>query len=193
MDAERRRQWLLGGLALVLGAAAYRALPSPTASLVSESSGAADAPRTTRTSRTQAPAAAPAQGAPDVHLGALTGDRVKPVDAERNLFRFRIKAAPPPPPPAVRPATTPANAAPAGPAPVPPPPPIALKFIGLLDTGDQRPKVAILSDAAGHVFYGTEGGPPIEGRYRILKVGTESIEMSYLDGRGRQTLRLSGS
>ena len=63
----------------------------------------------------------------------------------------------------------------------------------MLDTGDQKPKVAILSDSAGHVFTGYEGGPAIEGRYRILKVGAESVEMSYLDGRGRTTLRLSGS
>jgi hypothetical protein len=31
------------------------------------------------------------------------------------------------------------------------------------------------------------------GQYRILRIGAESIEMSYLDGRGRQTIRLTGS
>ncbi|MBI3490489.1 MAG: hypothetical protein HY047_01625 [Acidobacteria bacterium] len=124
-----------------------------------------------------------------MHLRALSGDRVKPVDEERNLFRFKPK---PPPPPRVQPTGSGASA-PSGPPPPAPPPPMALKFIGLLETGDQKPKIAILSDSAGHVFYGTEGGPPIEGRYRILRIGAESIEMSYLDGRGRQTLRLSGS
>lgn len=188
MDAERRRQWLLGGLALVLGAAAYRALPPTSASPAAVSNGAAGPPRIARAARTPAEAAL-AEGAPDVHLEALTGDRVRPVDQERNLFRFKPKSAPPPAAP-LRPPAGAVNPSPTGPPPVPP---ITLKFIGLLDTGEQKGKVAILSDAAGHVFYGTEGGPPIEGRYRILKVGTESIEMSYLDGRGRQTLRLSGS
>jgi len=31
------------------------------------------------------------------------------------------------------------------------------------------------------------------GQYRILRISAESIEMAYLDGRGRQTIRLSGS
>ena len=30
-------------------------------------------------------------------------------------------------------------------------------------------------------------GQEIEGRYKILKIGNESIEMAYIDGRGRRT------
>jgi hypothetical protein len=51
-------------------------------------------------------------------------------------------------------------------------------------------RVAILSDAHG-VYYGREG-EIIEGRYRILKIGVESIDLAYLDGRGRQTIRQTG-
>ena len=51
-------------------------------------------------------------------------------------------------------------------------------------------RVAILSDARG-VYYGREG-EVIEGRYRIVKIGVESIELTYLDGRGRQTIRQTG-
>ena len=40
-------------------------------------------------------------------------------------------------------------------------------------------------------MHGKEGDI-IDGRYRILKIGTESIEMAYVDGRGRQTIRLTG-
>jgi hypothetical protein len=69
-------------------------------------------------------------------------------------------------------------------------PPITLKFIGILDRGGQR--IAVLSDSAGHVDYGGEGAI-IAGRYRVLKIGVESIEMAHLDGRGRQTIRLTGS
>jgi hypothetical protein len=52
-------------------------------------------------------------------------------------------------------------------------------------------RFAILSDGRGNVFHGKEGDI-IEGRYRVLSVGTDTVDLSYLDGRGRQTLRLSG-
>jgi hypothetical protein len=40
-------------------------------------------------------------------------------------------------------------------------------------------------------MHGREGDT-VDGRYRLLRVGTDSIEMAYMDGRGRQTIRLSG-
>jgi hypothetical protein len=73
----------------------------------------------------------------------------------------------------------------------PPPPPITLKFIGIVEATDQSHKIAVLSDGRS-VFHGQEGDI-IEGRFKILRIGTESIEMSYVDGRGRQTIRLTGS
>jgi hypothetical protein len=137
----------------------------------------------------------------DVKLELLQTEH-EPLEApERNLFRFKPKPPPPPPPrPAMPPAPKAADAAtPSMPVPVPvpmptgppPPPPIALKFIGILDAPGQSPKVAILSDTRGNVFHGKEGDI-IEGRYKVLKIGVESVEMSYVDGRGRQTIRLSG-
>ena len=78
---------------------------------------------------------------------------------------------------------------PAGP---PPPPPITLKFIGIIDAGQSKKVVAVLSDGRGAPVYGSEG-ETVLGQYRILRIGTESIEMSYLDGRGRQTIRFTGS
>jgi hypothetical protein len=35
-------------------------------------------------------------------------------------------------------------------------------------------------------------GDIIDGRYRIVKIGTESVELTYVDGRGRQVIRLTG-
>ena len=35
-------------------------------------------------------------------------------------------------------------------------------------------------------------GQIIDGKYRIVKIGEESIQLEYADGRGRQTIRLSG-
>jgi hypothetical protein len=67
-----------------------------------------------------------------------------------------------------------------------------LKFIGLVEAPESDARIAILSDGRGAPVYGREGDT-ILGRYRILHIGTESVEMAYLDGRGRQTIRLSGS
>ena len=47
----------------------------------------------------------------------------------------------------------------------------------------------MLSDSTGHPEYGGEGDI-IQGRYRILKIGVESVEVAYLDGTGRRTIRL---
>jgi hypothetical protein len=73
----------------------------------------------------------------------------------------------------------------------PPLPPIPLKFIGLVEGSTTARKIAVLSDSKGLVVHGTEGAI-IDGRYRILAIGTESIDIAYADGRGRQTLRLTG-
>lgn len=132
---------------------------------------------------------------PEVDLQALQADRPEPDASTRNPFRFRAKPAPPPPPP-----PTPAQMKPqigqgpvaTGPVEPPPPPRIPLKFIGLMTSAQDRRAgpVAILSDTHG-VYYGREG-EIVEGRYRILKIGVESIELAYLDGRGRQTIRQTG-
>ena len=73
----------------------------------------------------------------------------------------------------------------------PPPPPITLRFIGLIEAPPRTGRVAMLSDGRGGLMYGREGDT-VDGRYRMLRVGTDSIEMAYVDGRGRQTIRLSG-
>jgi hypothetical protein len=147
-----------------------------------------------RTNAPRAPQVSAAPAPPAVHLDALNGERPKPAAGERNLFRFKPKAPPPPPPDPVRPAqpVAPANTVPAGPPPPPPLAPITLKFIGVLEAPAHGEKIAILSDGRNAPFYGKEGAI-IEGRYRILKIGVESVELAYADGRGRQTIRLTGS
>jgi len=130
-----------------------------------------------------------------VNLGELGGERPEPEESVRNPFRFKPRAAPPVPNPSpASSVTTPqpgADPVLTGPAQPPPPPRIALKYIG--DMADpQKPggKIAILSDPRG-VYYGREG-EVIEGRYRIVKIGVESVDLAYLDGRGRQTIRQTG-
>jgi hypothetical protein len=186
MAPERRKQILLAAVALVLVVVIVRAWT--TQSGVPSSSSNATARQTPEVRRSKAPAG----GAADVHLKALEGARSKPVETSRNLFRFKPKPLPPPPPPPAP--RAPIVSAPAPPVPTgpPPPPPITLKFIGLVQTADKTQRLAVLSDGRGGIpTYGKEGDI-IEGRYRIMRIGTESIELSYLDGRGRQTIRLSG-
>ena len=180
MDPKRRQQVLLIVLAVVLAAAVYSQWPR-----------SADATRTAANVRGAArPAAGPqAIEAPDVHLEQLETDRDKPSAVERNLFKFKPK--PPPAPPRLPPPVAPPPVTPTGPPPPPPVPPITLKFIGLIETSNAQ-KVAILSDGQGPPVYGKEGDTVL-GQYKILRIGVESVEMMYLDGRGRQTIRLSGT
>jgi len=129
----------------------------------------------------------------DLKLERLQQHRGELGEPARDPFRFQAHRAPPrpaapAPPPA---ASAPVISRPVVPAGPPPPPPIALRFIGLVDAPSQAGRVAILSDGRGNVVYGKEGDT-IEGRYRLLKVGADAVELAYVDGRGRQTVRLAG-
>jgi hypothetical protein len=180
MAAERGRQVLLLALAAVLAIVGYRVWTEMSAG---PSSSPAPPRGTTATAQ-----AAPPDGGPGVHLDALAAGKPQPAPSQRNLFRFKPK--PPPPPPKITAPVETGPAPPAGPPPPPPLPPITLKFIGVTIKAGQ--KIAVLTDSSGHTDFGTEGSI-IGGRYRVLKIGEESIEVSYLDGRGRQTIRLNGS
>lgn len=139
------------------------------------------------------PAAGPAQ-IPAVGLASLDRSQPEPTDSGRDPFRFGSAPA----------AAAPGGgatgrgfggAAPAQPAvPAPPqepagPPPIPLRFIGIARQGEGR-MYAVLRDERG-VYYGAEGDV-VEGRYRVLRVSTDTVELSYVDGRGRVTIPMSG-
>lgn len=192
MEPKRRRELLLLALVLLLGAGAYFAVegwPFGQAGTAAEQPPASNQQSSQgRTARNERPAAGGAE-APDVHLEALDAERPKPDGSGRDLFRFKPK--PPPPRPVAPPPTRPVDVAPV-PAGPPPPPPITLKFIGIIDAGQSKKIVAVLSDGRGAPVYASEG-ETVLGQYRILRIGTESIEISYLDGRGRQTIRFTGS
>jgi hypothetical protein len=198
MATERRRQLILGALVIVLLGVIYRlwtATSAPPVAASNQSASAARSPAPRSGGGAGTPGADGTRGVqtPDVHLEALDAERAQPGKAERNLFRFRPKPAPPPPePPRLAQPGPPVNTAPAPPPGPPPLPPITLKFIGLMESPTRGRKIAVLSDGRNPPFQGEEGAI-IEGRYRILKIGVESIEVAYLDGRGRQTIRLTGS
>jgi len=178
MALERRTLVLLGVLAIVMAAAGvyYRGQAQTGAQLAS-------APNA-RGQRASA-AGQDAIKAPDVHLESLDAPHPRPDDAARNLFRFEPKVvARPGPAPVTAP---PAPVRPAAPQP-PPIPPITLKFVGLLETTSER--IASLSDGRG-ITLGREG-EIVLGRYKIWRIGTDSIDLSYVDGTGRTTIRLTG-
>ena len=129
----------------------------------------------------------------EVKLAKLEQKWPAPGETRRNPFSM----APVQPPPSATPAggaSKPADIpvtppVPTGPPPPPPIPPITLKFIGVISS-DSLGKIAGLSD--GKFVYRGREGQTIEGRYRIVKIGEESIQIEYLNGTGRQTIRLSG-
>ena len=125
----------------------------------------------------------------DVRLEALKQPPPQPDETGRNPFRFKPKAAP------VLPPTRPpgdkgVKPGPPPPPPPPPTPPIPLKFIGVTEAPSVG-KIAALTDCR-HTVQGVEG-EVIEGQYRIVKIGVESLVIEYLDGKGRTTLRMSGA
>src|SRR5437762_43971 len=176
MAPERRRQLIsLAALVAALGILGYLWWPRPSASASPASNGAG----TQSASGSSVARATPGQQeTPAVHLPELGADRPKPSAMRRNLFRFRVPPPPPPPPPPPTPVATPPPM-PTGPPTPPPPPPIPLKFIGSAIT--DRGRIAVMTDPTGHSEHGREGDI-VFGRYKILKVGVESVDVAYLDG-----------
>src|SRR3954471_6127123 len=179
---QRPRRWLLVALGVAaLALLVYWTWPSASPG-PSPSNQARDPRGRPPAAQTQAPAL---RG----RLDDLAHARPQPNGAERNPFRFQPKAPPPPPPSSVRP--PPVTTAP--PPPVAPPqpvgpPPIPLKYFGIVEGRPGR--IAALTDGRD-VYHGREGDV-IDGRYRIVKIGVESITMEYVDGRGRQTIPFRG-
>jgi hypothetical protein len=183
MDVKSRRQVAaLGVLAAVLVAVLWlRGGDEPATTAQAPSNPVAG-------TAGQRPAAAQAPVA-DVKLESLRAGKGEASPATRNPFRFRASEPPPAPPRVTVPRVVqPAPQVPMGP---PPPPPIPLRLIGLLNAPTQAGRVAVFSDGRGNTFNGREGDI-IEGRYRLLRIGADSAELAYTDGRGRQVIRLSG-
>jgi hypothetical protein len=195
MEARRQRTILLGGLVAALAMVLWWQFGRPP-------SGPGPVPVMiqTKTSTSAAPGQV-ATAVPQVLIARLQQPRSEPGDPGRDLFKFATGTGPPNrgagtgPPAVSRGDGAPSAAGPMGPAgpadAVAPPPPIPLRFIGLVQKQGDPTKIAVLSDSRG-VYHGREGDI-IEGRYRIVRVGNESVELVYLDGRGRQVLPLSGA
>jgi hypothetical protein len=141
-----------------------------------------------------------------VKLEDLDSVPVEP-EGRRNLFRFGMKPAPPPPPaPPVTAAPPPVVAPP--PQPVGPPP-IPWKAVGrhvisvpvgvvpdpVTGAPVQQVKnvtIVTLRDPSTGQVVQAEEGKIIDGRYKLLKIGLQSVEMSYLDGSGYVRIPFGG-
>ena len=186
MSPDRRRLILGATAIVVLGVALWwwwRPTPPPRSPAPAAQARARDG-RAGVNSTSVGPADA-------VRLDALHASREDPGDAGRNPFRFQPKIAPSPPTQVAPVVTETPRLAPAGPTGPPPPPPIPLKLQGVLERANGV-KWAVLSDGKSAPMYGTDGDI-IDGKYLIVKIGTESIEMTHADGRGRQVIRLDGT
>lgn len=180
---SRRKLTMLAGLVAVLAAVLAWQMRGP-ALITTAAPPASRTPDATAASSSQAMPPSDA----GLRLERLEARRGEVAMGGRDPFRFVER-------PVARPVRveTVAPSAPATPVRTgpPPPPPIPLKFIGVLNAASLGGQVAILSDARGNVFHG-RAGDLVEGRYRVVSIGEESAELSYADGRGRQTIRLSG-
>jgi len=181
--STRPRAWLL----ILLGLAAIALIASWMWPSASASPGSPASNQTRPPARRGEAAVDPSDL--DVKLESLQAARPETGPVERNPFRFQPKP-PPPAPPAPAPAPMPpvTTGPPPPPPGPPPPPPIPLKFIGIVEK--QGFKVAALSDCRV-TYYGSEG-EVIDGRYRLVRIGIESLVIEYVDGRGRTTVRLEG-
>lgn len=132
-------------------------------------------------------------GSPATMPQPLKLEQLEPVPAPpetaRNPFRFGTPPASAAPPPAFRP--PPAASAAPGAAAVPQVPRIPLTFIGRVVLPG-REVVAVLADDRGSRYEATEG-QIVDGRYRVVRIGEESLVIEHVNGTGRVTLQLKGS
>jgi hypothetical protein len=117
-----------------------------------------------------------------VRLDLLTKDAPAYSPPKRNPFRYYV----PPPPPVVRRSEPPPPPPPPPPGP-PPPPPIRLRYVGSLTKSDLG-LVVMLRDEASGVMHTAQAGQVVDGRYRLLSVTQDAVEVAHLDGRGRQRI-----
>jgi len=181
--AKRHQALALGVLVAVLGVVAVVQLRGGRPQAAPAARASNQASRGT-TGRAQVPVSG-------VNLDLLERGGDAYPEPERNPFEFKARPAPPPPAAAGRGDRGRAGAPPPEPQGPPPLPPIPWRFIGVFELPGAAGRVGIFSDGRGNTAQVKEGDI-IDGRYRVLRIGPDSADVAYADGRGRQSLRLSG-
>ena len=129
----------------------------------------------------------------DVRLEAVAGPRPKRASGNRNPFRFGSESLDAPADPDLDPDRDPA------------PVPITvsngssrpgtrlspLELIGVVDAPNSVGLIAVLTD--GEVVFQGRVGDTVEGRYRITRIATDTVEVELLPAGGRRVLHMEGS
>jgi hypothetical protein len=183
---ERRRQVTLLAVLLVILAGVLWWRLGPDADLVPATVQAP--PGAPAASQTSAQLAVP----PAVRLDAL-GTTDAAADVVRNPFGFGQRQEPTPPGTDFVTIPGPGSglsfareSEPQG------PPPIPLLLTGLSRLDASGRTLVTLKDPSANVLHQAYEGDIVDGRYRVVKVGVQSVVVSYLDGSGMRTLPLGG-
>jgi len=111
----------------------------------------------------------------------------------RNIFQFGQAPVKLPPEPTIKLASTaPKPAAPAPPPPPPgppPPPPINLRYYGFTSVAGTAAKTAFFLD--GEDILVAKEGETLKRRYRVVRIGTNSVVMEDTESKHQQTLPLA--
>ena len=177
---EDGKRWIAAAVLLAFAAfMLYRAFSPSAQQAASRVGQAAD-------NRSRARARASISGAYDPALRFDLLAKVQGITyqgTERNIFQYRTRAAPIPKPTAK--AVTKSASKRSGEA---PPPPIPLKYYGYAHKPDETARKAFFVDAE-EIFIATEG-EIVNKKYKILKIGVNTVEVEDLVTKSKQTLPL---
>lgn len=134
-----------------------------------------------------------AQAEPDlprIDLDRLDRERTPGVVGQRNLFDFVV---PPPPPTVPPPPTAPAEEGPpVVTVPTPPPlPPLNIKYIGALQN-ERGLKVAMFMTDRKEIVTG-QAGEVVANRFRVMRIGIESVDIQELGSDQVRRIPLKGN
>jgi hypothetical protein len=182
---KERRRWIVPGLAVLAAAGVGWIVLRDTTPTVAPSARAAEPPK-----------AAPSGGAdlPRIDLARL--DRPRPASGigRRDLFDFATPPTPPPTPPPPMAKAAPVLAETPPPVTIPTPPPLAplnIKYIGAFE-GKKGLKVAVLMTDRKEVLTG-QMGEVVANRYRIVRIGLESVDVQELGTEQVRRIPLKGN
>jgi len=198
---EDRKRWIIGLALLSLAVfLVYRAFFAPVENPVRRGSRAGTGEVVNLESRSQArvvrgpastrgrwiaPQAPSGALDPTLHLHLLT--KVASITykgSERNIFQYQT-AAPPIPKPVANPVTKPGEKTAVAP---PPPPSIPLKYYGYAHKPSETAKRAFFVDGE-EIFIAAEG-EIVNKRYKILKIGVNTVEVEDQVTKNKRTLPL---
>jgi hypothetical protein len=141
-------------------------------------------------------AGAAPQPVPWINLDRLKAERPNvALGKKRNPFQFKQAPTPPPPVQTPEPVDDDPDGAggPDGPVPTPtapPIPPLPLRFFGVLEPKGQG-KIAVILSEQKEILHGREG-EVLGGRYKILKIGHESLDIQEVTTGHTERLPLRG-